>query len=557
MKLKRSISAFLLVTIGISGLQSCKNTFDISPENAIDASKTYQTIYDADAAVLGVYGQFMKLAAQYEILNELRADLMTTTENSDVFLQQINDNKITADNPYINPKAFYTVITSCNDVMANLKKMYDSKKINEGNFQQRYSDIAALRTWLYFQLGIQYGEIPYVTEPLANVNDVKDSGKFPRIKLKELVQELIKSMESLPYLQPYAEGSSLLSPIDGYPSKVMFVNKEALLGDLHLWNKNYNEAATYYKKVLETTTPLGANAPNGAYYNFYVLSSGENNDAVATGNWQQMFSRPATDVQYQYEWIWSMFFDKSSSPENPFINLFANTGTGKYLVKPSQNAIDNWNSQVQNDASPYDFRGLNNTYKIINGKPVIMKFLYNYLNSTTGNPVNVLEKNGRWFIYRAAHLHLRFAEAANRDGHTKLAYAFINNGVKSVYDDLALPIIDRRMTHLPAPYDMDARKLDAPTIRGKYHRQLGIRGRVTTANLPAELKENSKMLEMEDAIINEGALEVAYEGNRWQDLVRIALRRDDVSFINNLLFKKTGNANTFQKVDDLFLPFNF
>ncbi|MEJ6980686.1 RagB/SusD family nutrient uptake outer membrane protein [Pedobacter sp. P351] len=563
MKISTKFSVFLLAAISFTSLNSCKKTFDISPENAIDSKEVYQNIYDADAAVLGIYGQFLSIAKQYEILNELRADLMDVTVNADEHLRELNTNNISANNPYIDPKPYYAIIANCNDVLKNLKDMYDTKKISESNYQQRYSDIGALRTWLYFQLAIHYGEIPYVTEPIVNIYDVKDESKFPKKKLDELVPELITYMESLPYLQPYADASSLISQIDGYPSKMIFINKNLLLGDMYLWINQYNKAATYYKYVLETTTPLGEGAPSGAYWNFYSGSSGGDNDAATPSAWQTFFSRSPQDNQYQWEWLWTMYFDKNYQPQNPFIDLFSNSG-GRYLVKPSQNAIDNWNSQVQSDGTPSDLRGADNSYKIINGQPVIMKFLYNYLNATSGLPANVLEKNGKWFLYRTSLLHLRFAEAANRDGETKIAYALLNNGIKGTYNDLTKPAeVDRRITNLKFPYDFDARKLDAPRIRGKYHRTLGLRSRVATTNLDAGLQDNSEMMKMEDAIVNESALELAYEGNRWQDLVRITLRREKEAagtgfdFINTKLKAKTSASKQITKKEDLFLPFKF
>lgn len=563
MKLSTKVSVLLLAAFSFTSLNSCKKTFDISPENAIDYKKVYQNIYDADAAVLGIYGQFLNLAKQYEILNELRADLMEVTPNADAHLKEISTNNISSDNPYIDPKPFYAVIANCNDVLKNLQTMYEAKKINESNFEQRYSDIGALRTWLYFQLAIHYGEIPHVTDPVVNIYDVQDASKFPKKTLDELVPELITYMEALPYLDPYAEGSSLISQIDGYPSKMMFINKRLLLGDMYLWTNQYNKAAISYKNVLETTTPLGESAPSGAYWNFYSGSSGEDNDAAKPSAWQTFFSRSPNDNQYQWEWLWTIYFDKNFQPQNPFVDLFSNSG-GRYLVRPSQNAIDNWNNQVQNDGTPFDLRGPNNSYKIINGQPVIMKFLYNYLNAATGLPTNILEKNGKWFLYRASLLHLRFAEAANRDGQTKIAYALVNDGIKGTYDDPALSnSVNERITNLEFPYDFDARKLDAPRIRGKYHRNLGLRSRVATSRLDEDLKDNLMMIEMEDVIVDEAALELAYEGNRWQDLVRIALRREKeaagsgFAFINSKLQAKSSSAKMITRKEDLFLPFKF
>ncbi|MES2276138.1 MAG: RagB/SusD family nutrient uptake outer membrane protein [Bacteroidota bacterium] len=564
--MKIKIYPILKVTAAVvllSCASSCKKMYDVQPENVVEAKNTYQNIYDADAAVTGVYGKLLNIAGQYEVMNELRADLMDVTPNAGADLQQINTHAVQAGNAYADPTPFYAVILNCNDVMKNLKVMFDTQKLTAADYNQRWSDVAALRSWLYFQLGIHYGTIPYVTESVSNINDVKDPAKYPRITLDQLVKTLITFMEALPYKDPYPAANSLVTQIDGYPSKMFYVNKNCLLGDLYLWNNDYHKAAMTYKTVMETSTPNGP-SDSYNYYNTYTLNSGSDNDAVSAGAWQTFFSRSMQDREYQTEWIWSMVFDKAFAPENPFINLFANSG-GKYLVKPSQNAIDNWNAQRQSDGTPFDFRGPNNTYKIVNGQPVIMKFLYNYVSASTGLPADLLAKNGRWYIYRTATLHLRYAEAANRDGQTKIAWALVNAGIKGAYDDTSNPDpTQRRITNLPFPYDFDARKLDAPTIRGKFHRNLGIRARVNTTSLDVTLQQTANMLPMEDKIIDEGALELAYEGNRWQDLMRIANRRGDPAFLADKVYNKLlkdGNpaaATVRAKLMDKanwFLPF--
>lgn len=590
---KISAGLVLMFLISVSSM-SCRDMFDVLPEDAIDNSKAWQNLYDADAGVIGVYGQLLSIAKQYEVLNELRGDLMDVTLNADAYLKQINENNVTDGNPYADPKPFYAVILNCNDVMKNLQAMYDSKKINRSDFEQRYSDIGALRCWLYFQLGIHFGEVPYVTSTIEDIDDVKDQTKFPRLKLDDLVKELISFMEALPYKKPYVDGNSLISQIDGYPSKVFFVNKYCVLGDLYLWTDDYHRAATAYKEVLETTTPLGE-AAGDTYYNQYVGSSGDV-DEIKPSAYQGFFSRSPTDSQYQWEWIWTMVFDKSFAPENPFIGLFSNSG-GKYLVKPSNVAIDNWKAQDQTDDTPYDLRGQDNSYKIINGQPVIMKFLYNYLNATTGIPGNLLEKNGKWFLYRASLLHLRYAEAANREGYDKIAYALINQGIRTTYafNPNTTDATQKQATFLPEPYNLDGRKIDAPRLRGKYHRNLGIRGRMktkvsgltradsttyfngVTPGTPdfqplytnRTVKDRAGLtLFMENKIIDEGALELAFEGNRWEDLLRIARRREKesagsgLSFLNQKIktkFTVSGSGSFTEKtsMDQWFLPFKW
>lgn len=555
----------------VAGSYSCRKLYDTKPENLVEAQNAYQNIYDADAAVTGVYGKLLGLAGQYEVLNELRADLMDVTPNAGADLQQINTHNVQPGNAYADPKPFYKVILNCNDVMKNLTIMHQAHKLTDDDYIQRWSDVGALRSWLYFQLALQFGEVPYITEAVTSVkdiNDITDATKYPRLKLDDMVRTLIAFMESLPYKDPYPAANSLASQqIDSYPAKILFINKRCLLGDLYLWNNDYHKAAIVYKQVMETTTAAGT-GDSYAYYNTYTLNSGSDNDAVTQSAWQTFFSRSTQDREYQTEWIWSMVFDSKFAPVNPFINLFANSG-GKYLVKPSQTAIDNWNAQRQTDGTPFDYRGTV-TYKVINGQPVIIKFLYNYINSTTGLPSDPLAKNGKWFLYRTPTLHLRFAEAANRDGQTKIAWALVNAGIKGAFNNPNVADTLSRITHLPFPYDFDARKLDAPTIRGKYHRNLGIRARVNATLLDTMIYHNNDVLTMENKIVDEGALELAYEGNRWQDLLRIAHHRESEKPGSGLSFLESKMAAKFTaaglsvpdgvlklgtSADNWFLPF--
>jgi hypothetical protein len=285
--------------------------------------------------------------------------------------------------------------------------------------------------------------------------------------------------------------------------------------------------------------------------------------------WRSIFARAQDDV-YNQEWIWMLYFDKGFQPENPFIDLFSNRG-GRYLLKPSQAAIDNWNSQVQSENNfPYDARG-RLTYKILGSQPVITKYLYNYLTEDTYVPVSVLEKPGKWFLYRAAQLHLRYSEAANRDGRHRIAYSLVHNGIQYNFDSnpgggQSRDVTNTQQTFDVYPYNFDARMGDYPSYRAPWHRNVGLRGRAHLTSSPLPPAADST-LAIEDRIINESALELAYEGTRWQDLMRIAIRRNDPAFLATRVaakFEKAGNAGMAATVkgklmdqSNWFLPFKW
>lgn len=541
---------------------SCNKTLDKNPETSLVSSQVYRNVFDADAAVIGVYGKLMGLAKQYVILNELRADLMQATDNADADLRAVNTHSTTETNTYTNPKDFYSLINQCNDVLKNFDIMLKDNKFKLAEYQQRYSDIGCIRSWLYLQLGIHFGNLPYVTHPLENIDDVRDQAKYPILNFNQLLDSLLTFTTALPYQLPYPTGTSLVTTVDGVFTARFFIEKNGLLGDLNLWKGNYTAAATYYRALIEGSGYFLAPATEAFYNNFKVRYADvvTNNDlavgyirykendinAIVDNNsqgWRSMFAR-TQDAIWNWEMMWVLPFNANFAPVNPFVDVFSNNG-GKYLVKPSQLAMANWNSQLQSNGFPYDARG-GMTYKTINGQPVIMKYLYNYLNESTLLPTNPLLKNGQWFLNRAAAVHLHFAEAANRDGRTKLAYAFVNNGIQAVFDTNS-SVTGRDVTNLqntlnyPAPYNFDARNGEYPRFRGDWHRHAGIRARARLNR--TALSDTASVIDMENSIINEAALELAYEGYRWPDLLRIALRRNDPSFIADKIYNKLLKEN--------------
>lgn len=562
-------------------LASCKKILEREPEVSLSSTQVYRNVFDADAAVIGVYGKLMGLAKQYVILNELRADLMEVTDNADVYLKEINTHNVSANNPYADPRPFYAVINDCNDVLKNFNIMREQKKFKEVEYQQRYSDIGALRSWLYLQLGIHFNKVPYVTDPLETVDAVKDQSKYPTLPFNQLLDSLIVFTQSLPSLNPYPSGvlaASLNIVVDASSTQAFFIEKHSLLGDLYLWKGNYSEAARNYRALMESSGYNVAPGSEQFYQQFRIpYASVTNNNDLAVGyirnresdinsliennaqGWRSMFAR-GQDALWTQEWIWVLPFNSNFSPVNPFIELFSNNG-GRYLVKPSKAAMDNWNSQTQTNGFPFDARG-NFTWKTLFGQPVIMKYLYTYLNGTTFLPINILAKNGQWFLNRAAAVHLHFAEAANRDNRRMLAYNILNQGIGGG-GTYRLPTgvtdatnYENTLSDPFSAYQFDARMGDFPRFRGDWYRSAGIRGR---ARLEAT-SDSTNTLSVENAIVNESALELAYEGYRWPDLVRVALRQNDPSYLADKIFaklSKDGNPEATAVRTKLMNPANW
>jgi hypothetical protein len=594
---------FLLPALaGVTVLSSCRKVFDVQPETTLVREQTYRNVFDADAAVLGVYGKLMKLAKPYVLLNELRADLMSPTSNADLYLQQLSNHTVTIDNPYIDPTPFYDVILNCNDVLKNFDAMLADKKLKQDEYAQRYSDIASVRTWVYLQLGTHFSRdvqgqtgIPYITDPLVTIKDVKNESNYKWLPFRELLQELIKTMEALPTKELYTSNTSLVTVVDQYRTEKFFINKKVLLGDLYLWYASYdpsayNKAAVQYRQILSYYDDKGNENTQKNYYKLVGSIAVDNGNQLSvqyvryresdinalyesnTEGWRSMFSRGKLnyDTQFDWEWIWHLPFSSNFAPKNPFIDLFSNVG-GSYLVKPSQQAIENWNSQVQFNLFPFDARG-GFTYKTIAGQPVIMKYLYYYLDGNSFLPsLNSNSRSGEWWLYMAASVWQHFGEAANRDGYPKLGYAIVNQGIRATYDrNPRTPPFDydiiQNTNSLPDPYKFDARSLESsdgyPQSRAIWRDMAGLRGR---AYLQSRVLTGDSTTSVENMLTDEAGLELAYEGQRWSDLLRIAIRRNDPSFIADKVYAKlikegSGNAGSARAKlmnKEYYLPFKW
>ena len=112
----KKITISLLSLCALGAWTAC---VDADLQDALDEKDTYTNAEDADYHILGIYSQFMQLAEQMVVLNELRGDLMTITPNANEYLQQVEANKYNAENPYFSAQPYYSVIANCNDANKN------------------------------------------------------------------------------------------------------------------------------------------------------------------------------------------------------------------------------------------------------------------------------------------------------------------------------------------------------------------------------------------------------------------------------------------------------
>jgi len=169
-------------------------------------------------------------------------------------------------------------------------------------------------------------------------------------------------------------------------------------------------------------------------------------------------------------------------------------------------------------------------------------------------------------VYRRTLVYLRLAEALNRAGYPRYAFQILSSGVNTdVLQDSIIPhyradsvkIMDNfnfpgtRLSSLTSGYVANSNPYSRFSVNtiGIHSRGCGFTPANEYYQMPynPDIKDPAQQLawqqeKVEEMIIDEEALEFAFEGYRFYDLLRVALRRNDPTWLANKIQRRNGNA---------------
>lgn len=534
--MKRLNTIFWNFMILFTVTTSCESILDTESNMMILPSEhQLNSPNDTLYSMIGIFTQLEKLADRYVLLGELRGDLMDVTSYTDPNLLEIYNHEISKDNPYNKIEDFYAVINNCNYLICNIDTsiMLKAEKV----MYKEFAAAKSIRAWTYFQIALNYGNVKYYEQPILTV---KDADNFETLTLNELIPLLIQDLE--PYKHIDAPGSIKLTE-DLESSNRSYFPIQFVLGELYLWNGEYERAAVEYHDLIvknEYYIPGVFRSTWTVENGVFVERSIENND------WPTFLSLKG------YGQITIIASANEYEQGSELDRLSWNTE-----IIPSEIALNNWANQIyyfdattliEGDLrgdigsyiSPYGFSLLNDEWGISGSysstENIILK--YNRMTYETAKAVS---------IFRTNTLYLRYAEAVNRAGKPNLAFAALKNGLNSetlVVDSIVPPSEKYSTITTEGGVFYDYVNFEEPV----FDFNIGIHGLgCGNVNLSLDFvipELNSKqdsIIWVENKIVEELALETAFEGNRFHDLMRIAKRNNNPSYLANKVAEKYEN----------------
>lgn len=490
--MKKIFIAIAAFTASVTLFTSCNDMMTVDA-----GDKAYENAQDTLYSYLGIMRAMQDVAERQVILGEIRGDLVSATEYATDTLHAISnfDNPQDQSCSMLNVSDYYNIINNCNFYIYNCDT--SAVKSNIKYMIPEYAQVKAIRAWTYLQLVKNYREVPYITEPVSNLDVVENFNYQGNLVNKDnlidrLIEDGLTQMIDTRYPQ-YGNTSNTWgiwnNGAKDISARLCFIPIRLVLGDLYLLRGNgesdYRQAAQYYFDYLKgETTPLYLQGCFSTKMRTGTISDGTLN---SWGTWANTYSydRQTNEVVTTIPSAANAGLGKmltrvadiygytpSSSQTSTETSDDEGEGTGEYEVGGAISVVPNYKRQYcpSEAYSDVNFDQTYITYKesnisgVADTKGTIENHDARYGRSIQGDfsyegeTYPLCSKAARNFefyyaipVYRKTLVWLRLAEAINRAGYPECAFAILKDGL----NQYTLPTVKTLSTATNNEYTFD------------------------------------------------------------------------------------------------------
>jgi hypothetical protein len=545
--MKKIKSYILVAMVGLS-VTSCEDFLTLMPLNEVVLENFWTNEKDVESVLLGAYASLetSDCVTRMAAWGEMRSDnIIPGTDNSgdDDLSQFINEN-FTSKNSLTTYLCFYKAINYANTVLHYAPEV----KVKDPNFHGSElaaveAEAIAIRSLCYWYLIRAFGDVPYVTEP--SIDDTKDFF-IGQTKFDDILESLISDLENYKkaaqgHFSSNWQKKQISARDQENTSRFTRTAIEALLADMYLWKgdwKNCIDHCKYIDSIKLVVEYPAIKAAQGLdctidLINGYPLIAETVGSDVCGNAYNEIFGDGKS-----FETIFELPFDRNSS--NPFVSSYYNgqsSTTGRLkatsrINRGSSDAVFNNN---------YDIRYYQNILESGSDKGIVkyvyQSVKYNMKDGTApSSSVGTRRQNNsepNWIVYRYTDIMLMEAEAYVMWAKQTADADSVNSMLKKAFD--LVDAVNKRAICYP-----------------RY------------ASTPLDFNSFNTVNDMEELVLAERRRELMFEGKRWFDLVRKALRDGNADYVSQKVAGKNPNGsnssvitNKLKNLKGLFLPINY
>lgn len=293
---------------------SCSDILDKDPVSSFSGQGFYKTSSDAQAGIYGIYDAAQAVfRIDFAYWGEGRADAVETNHAGDPLA--LKQNTLSPSIPSARWNNIYETVSRANYAIKYIPEVFET----ESEFSlQLIAQAKALRALSYFYAVRVWGDVPLITEPYESVNQEFFTTKTNKeLVLDQIVEDLIFAAENC------KENYS------GDKNRILFTQggANALLTQVYMWRKQYNEAIESAEKV------LGNNLYSLVSINDWskIFTSGYSNESIFEVGYNETQTN-ALRVLY------ALGSDSDYFPSASFKNAFEEGDLRKKLIYDVNNA---------------------------------------------------------------------------------------------------------------------------------------------------------------------------------------------------------------------------